>query len=156
MNLFRSVLGISAILLLNALLTSCGSKSGKETGTEVQNADSASYIRITDASKIEPDWSKENTIVYHTLAEPDVLHPTNGTSAIRSEIYQYTQMSLVRFDFQTLQIAPALLESMPTLNESGTAYDCKLRKDARWDDGTPITTADVVFYRHGQQMSRHR
>lgn len=145
MNLFRSALGISAILLLNALLTSCGSKSGKETGTEVQNADSDSYIRIADASKIEPDWSKENTIVYHTLAEPDVLHPTNGTSAIRSEIYQYTQMSLVRFDFQTLQIAPALLESMPTLNESGTAYDCKLRKDARWDDGTPITTADVVF-----------
>lgn len=145
MNLFRSVLGISAILLLSALMPSCGSKSGKETGTEVQNADSASYIRISDASKIEPDWSKENTIVYHTLAEPDVLHPTNGTSAIRSEIYQYTQMSLVRFDFQTLQIAPALLESMPVLNESGTAYDCKLRKDARWDDGTPITTADVVF-----------
>ncbi|MBL7916072.1 MAG: hypothetical protein JNL49_13645 [Bacteroidia bacterium] len=145
MNLFRSVLGISAILLLSALMTSCGSKSGKETGTEVQNADSASYIRISDASKIEPDWSKENTIVYHTLAEPDVLHPTNGTSAIRSEIYQYTQMSLVRFDFQTLQIAPALLESMPVLNESGTVYDCKLRKDARWDDGTPITTADVVF-----------
>ena len=51
----------------------------------------------------------------------------------------------IRDSFQTLQIAPALLESMPTLNESGTAYDCKLRKDARWDDGTPITTADVVF-----------
>jgi len=137
---------LAGSLLFVALFSSCGAKSGKndESGT-VNLSDSVNFIKIADASEFLPGWSKENTIVYHTIAEPDVLHPTNGTSAMRTEIFQFTQMSLFRFDFQTLQIAPALLKSMPEINALGTEYTCELRNEPRWDDGSPLTVDDVMF-----------
>lgn len=145
MNYFRTLLPPAYISLFTFFLASCSNNPKNATTETVSISESQNYIKIADASAVRPDWSKENTVVYHTLAEPDLLHPTNGTSAIRSEIYQYTQMSLVRFEFRSLEIEPALLAEMPVLNEAGTEYSCILRKDARWDDGSPVTARDVIF-----------
>lgn len=38
-----------------------------------------------------------------------------------------------------------MLEEMPTLLSDSISYSCKLRSDARWDDGTPVTFDDVLF-----------
>src|SRR6187549_1733318 len=133
------ILRISAIVFL-AFLAACNSNKAKNDGSgTVGLSDSVNYIKIADATEFLPDWSKTNTLVYHTIAEPDVLHPTNGTSVMRTELFQYTQMSLFRFDFRTLQIAPGLLTAMPELNSEGTEYTCELREEPRWDDGSPLT-----------------
>src|SRR5688572_12113104 len=129
MNLFRAWFLPVAGMFLMAFVSACNGKKGNagDSGT-VNLSDSVNFIKIADASEFLPGWSKVNTLVYHTIAEPDVLHPTNGTSSMRAEIFQFTQLSLFRFDFRTLQIAPALLKSMPQMNEEGTEYTCELRE----------------------------
>ena len=128
------------------MLISCSTKNSNNSGGDVIGiSDSVGYIKIEDAKELLPDWSKENILVYHTIAEPDLLHPTNGTSSMRTDIFQFTQMFLIRLDFQTLQIAPGLLKAMPVISEDGLSYDCELRDEPLWDDGQPLTAKDVVF-----------
>jgi len=129
-----------------SFLFSCSSKKNSSADSAVVGvSDSVSYVKIENSKDFLPDWSKENILVYHTIAEPDLLHPTNGTSSMRTDIFQFTQMFLIRLDFQTLQIAPGLLKSMPVLSPDGLSYDCELRGEPVWDDGTPFTNRDVVF-----------
>ncbi|MBL0343321.1 MAG: hypothetical protein IPP71_22150 [Bacteroidetes bacterium] len=126
--------------------TSCTTKNKNNSDSDVIGiSDSINYLKIADATQFLPDWSKENILVYHTIAEPDLLHPTNGTSSMRTDIFQFTQMFLIRLDFQTLQIAPGLLKAMPILSPDGLSYDCELRDEPRWDDGSKLTSNDVVF-----------
>ncbi len=142
----RALYLLATPVILMALLPACGGKNQNNPDSDTVNlSDTVDFIRIADAEEFLPGWSKENTLVYHTIAEPDVLHPTNGTSAMRTEIFQYTQMSLFRFDFRTLKIAPGLLKVMPDLNDTGTEYTCELRDDPRWDDDSPLTAEDVIF-----------
>ncbi|MBK7853583.1 MAG: hypothetical protein IPJ79_00495 [Bacteroidetes bacterium] len=61
-------------------------------------SDSVLFTHYQDAPYFKPEWSKENTLVYHVIAEADNLHPTNGTSYMRSEIMLYTQKFLVQTD----------------------------------------------------------
>jgi ABC-type transport system substrate-binding protein len=134
------------IVLPALLFSSCDQKKQDYNGSStVSLSDSVNFIRLEDAKEFLPGWSRVNAVVYHTIAEPDMLHPTNGTSAMRTEINQYTQMFLVQFDFRKLEIAPGLLSKMPEMQNNGTRYDCELREEPRWDDGTPVTANDVVF-----------
>lgn len=130
--------------LSTVLVVSCGNPAEKEVET-VALTDSSSYIRLPENGPFLANWSSVNTLVYHLPAEPDMLHPTNGTSAARAEILQYTQMYLVRTDMRTLEPAPALLEKYPVLEKDGVSYNCRLRKDVSWDNGAPITAEDVIF-----------
>lgn len=134
------------MILTGGLLFACSSKKKSSADSAVVGvSDSVSYVKIEDSKDFLPDWSKENILVYHTIAEPDLLHPTNGTSSMRTDIFQFTQMFLIRLDFQTLQVAPGLLKSMPVLSPDGLSYDCELRDEPVWDDGSPLTNKDVVF-----------
>ena len=146
MKYFRAFLVLCAFPFTCTLLSSCSSKKDSNNNSNVVGvSDSVNYIKIENAPAFLPDWSKQNILVYHTIAEPDLLHPTNGTSSMRTDIFQFTQMFLIRLDFQTLQIAPGLLKSMPVLSDDGLSYDCELRDEPLWDDGTPVTNRDVVF-----------
>lgn len=132
------------ILLLASLAASCNPKSPTEIST-LSISDSLKYIILPEDGPFSKDWSTSNSIVYHLSAEPDVLHPCNGFSSARAEIMQYTQMYLVRTDMRTLETVPALLTTYPTIKADGVSYDCEIRKDVKWDDGSPITAADVIF-----------
>lgn len=141
-QLLRKV--IVPIVLILSGCTSSHQNSG-ETGETSTLSDSILYIRIANAETVLPGWSAANTFVMHCIAEPDLLHPTNGTSGIRTEINQYTQMCLVRVDFRTLELAPALLKKMPVMEADGLTYTCELREEPRWDDGSLVTADDIVF-----------
>lgn len=41
--------------------------------------------------------------------------------------------------------APLIAKEMPTISADGKTYTFKLREDAKWTDGQPVTSADVVF-----------
>lgn len=145
MSAIRFTSRLVVLFLPLLLLAGCRSKNSTSPQQTESPGDSLGYIRISDAPKFLPGWSKENVIVYHTIAEPDQLHPTNATSSMAMDIFQYTQMSLIRIDMRTLDITPALLARLPELNPGGLSYDCELRRGCSWDDGTPITASDVVF-----------
>ncbi len=133
---------ISALLLLN----SCGGNSKKNTDIENQTvSDKQKFILLPDADSILPEWSTENIVVNHWVGDPDNLHPTNGTNTARSWVFQYTCNYILRSDVLNLDICPDLAVAMPEVSADHLQYTYTLRKDARWDDGTPITAEDCFF-----------
>jgi peptide/nickel transport system substrate-binding protein len=43
------------------------------------------------------------------------------------------------------EAAPAIAKDLPTVSADGKSYTFHLRQDAKWTDGTPVTSDDVVF-----------
>lgn len=128
------------------LLTACGGKG--KNGAEIDQAERSEnikYVELPNTDSILPEWSKENVVVVQVVGDPDNLHPTNGIQASRSWVFQYTSNAVMRTDLLNLSIAPDLAVDMPEISEDRLTYTYTLRKDARWDDGSPITAEDAVF-----------
>jgi peptide/nickel transport system substrate-binding protein len=133
---------MSAVYAL-LLFTSCGTDRKAEQQGETSTGASKSF---PDTTAFDPSWSKENTLVYHTVGEPDNLHPTNGSSAPRSEINLYLHMSLTMVDLKNQVVIPSLVKSAPAIDETGLQYTYELRSGPRWDDGSQVTVNDVSFF----------
>ena len=131
----------SAVILL--FFASC--TSDRKTAQQEEILFSATQS-FPDTSVPDPSWSKENTLVYHTTSEPDNLHPTNGSSAPRGEINLYLHMGLIAVDLKNQAVVPALVKSLPTVDKTGLEYTYELRQEPRWDDGSPLTIDDVIFF----------
>ena len=115
---------ITTALLLLAL-QGCKSKKASDSHT---NASNGNYIVLPDTTAFDPSWSKENVVVVHTISEPDNLHPTNGTTAIRAEIQMYTQMSLLQTDMRVPGVRPALCKDIPIASGDGLTFSFELRR----------------------------
>lgn len=140
---------LAAAAALIVSLSSCGNgdndQSNNANGENVSATDSIKYIKIADSDTFLPSWSKENTLIYHNIGEPNDMHPTNGTAAARTEINIYTQMFLMQADFHNLGVQPGVAKAMPKISENALEYTYELRTDVKWDDGSPLTAEDVIF-----------
>jgi peptide/nickel transport system substrate-binding protein len=87
----------------------------------------------------------KNILLVHFLAEPKSLHLTNDNSAYQRTIFHLTQKRLININITNNKLAPDLLESMPELQNDSLQYVCKLRQGIKWDNGQPLTVADVLF-----------
>nr|MBA3706745.1 hypothetical protein [Bacteroidota bacterium] len=152
MALYKTTLTQSAMLIaLITCIVSCS--GGGDTSSSVSEnkdsrnvgADEVKYIKIDDTKTFLPEWSKENVLVYHIIGEPDDMHPTNGTTAIRTEIMGYTQVTLVGIDFQKLTLRPVAIKKLPDISENGKEYTYELRNDIKFDNGQTLSVEDVIF-----------
>lgn len=89
--------------------------------------------------------AKNNVVVYHTIGEPDGMHPVNDNSGLRSEINSYTEIFLVTTDVKNNEPLPYLAKTLPAISENGKKYSYTLRNDMKWNDGNPVTAEDVIF-----------
>ncbi len=139
---------LTAIVALSA----CGGggsgtdKDKNKHGDNVSVTDAQKFIKIPDAEKVLDSWSKENTLIYHDIGEPDDMHPANGNSASKTEISQYTQVYLVQSDYQYLRPrAGQVCNDLPKISSDGLEYTYELNDRVKWDDGSPLTAEDVLF-----------
>lgn len=92
---------------------------------------------------------KANTITITFTQEPDSLNPMYTTqyfSGLTTELWLYGAWS---FD-DKLNLVPRIAKEIPTVDNGGVSKDgkvitIKLRPDAVWSDGVPITSDDFVF-----------
>jgi oligopeptide transport system substrate-binding protein len=77
-------------------------------------------------------------------AEPKDLDPHIVTGVPEHHILQNLFEPLVSKDPKTLQPVPGVAESW-TLDKSGKVYTFKLRKNAVWSNGDPVTAEDFVY-----------
>ena len=128
-------------------LASCGGgPADTSADAKVAGAGEATFVDNPDATDILPEWSKENTVVFHLIGEPDDMHPTNGSSATRSHINQYIHMFLVGTDLIELKGGrPGLVKAMPEVSADELRFTYELREEPRWDNGEPLTIEDVIF-----------
>lgn len=131
-------------------LVSCGGGNTNQGTSEADNtvaeAGDLTYIKVDDADEVNPEWSDENTVVFHVIGEPDDMHPTNGNSATRSFLHSYTQNYLMASDIIELKGArPDVAKGGPEISENELEFTYELREEPKWDDGTKLTAEDVVF-----------
>lgn len=133
----------------SVVLSSCGggdtSKASSEGKDKVAEVGELTYVQIPDATEIDPNWSKENTVVYHVIGEPDDMHPTNGNSATRTFLNNYTQNFVMASDIKMLDARPDVVKAWPEVSEDELEFTYELRDEPTWDDGTQLTVEDVIF-----------
>ena len=92
---------------------------------------------------------KGNIVVIHELGDPDKIQPSNSTSANSTYIEGNIFMTLLGNESTPpFKSYGYLAESTPKTTElyDGTVkYEYRLRDEATWDNGTPVTGADVLF-----------
>ena len=116
-------------------IASCGDK------TEVKVAEVKPAVSKEEAVKpVTGDW-----LVIHSLSDPEQLNPFTSSDSVSSEVNQYIFESLLTRDPRTLEFKPYIAESRPEISENKLAYTFKIRSDARFQDGRPVTGADVLF-----------
>jgi peptide/nickel transport system substrate-binding protein len=130
---------LSGILLL---MSSCF--KGKDSNEE-NSVTSPVYQPLPDPVAWKDDWKNDQIVTVQTLTDPDNLHPVNGTSQARTELNLYLHVSLLQTDLRTSEIRSGLCVSLPEISKDQLKLTFELRREPRWDDGTPITAADVIF-----------
>jgi oligopeptide transport system substrate-binding protein len=76
--------------------------------------------------------------------EPEDLDPQITTGMPENNIIRALFEGLVRKDPETLEPIPGVAESW-SLSDDGTVYTFRIRPDAKWSNGDPVTAADFVY-----------
>ncbi len=126
-------------------LVACGTKKPGQNGNPNDSTSIKAYRENPDATQCEPNWSKDNIVVNHWLNEPPTLHPTNEYTSNRNFVFGYIHSYLLLVDLRTLELKPDLVKALPTISADGLTYDFELKDGISWDDGSPITSEDVIF-----------
>ncbi len=84
---------------------------------------------------------EDNIITIAIREEPPQLDSTRATDASSGMILGHLMEGLLRMDLQD-RLQPALARDWQITPQGATF---KLRRDARWSDGEPITAADFLF-----------
>ncbi|MBI2990735.1 MAG: hypothetical protein HYY47_01145, partial [Deltaproteobacteria bacterium] len=86
------------------------------------------------------DW-----LVIHSLSDPEQLNPLTSNDSASSEVLGYIFESLLVRDPRTLELKPLIAETRPVISKDKLSYTFKIRPDVRFQDGRPLTGADVLF-----------
>lgn len=96
--------------------------------------------------------SVDDTIHVRVAKDPERLHPLIFPNPSAREIYQYIFLPLADYNRETLELEPLLITSLPEKQivtdgpyKGGVRFDVKIRPDAVWENGSPITAEDYVF-----------
>lgn len=77
------------------------------------------------------------------------MDPSLITSALDQDVVQKIYAGLVKevYDDATgkFKVVPDLAAGMPTISKDGLVYTFKIRPDAKFSDGTPVTAQDVIW-----------
>jgi peptide/nickel transport system substrate-binding protein len=121
--------------LVLLVVLGCGDK------TEVKVADTPSPVMAREPGKpVTGDW-----LVAHELSDPEQLNPLTSNDAGSADVLGYIFESLLTRDPKSLELIPALAEARPEISPDKRAYTFKIRRDAHFQDGRPLTGEDVLF-----------
>ncbi|PFK34094.1 peptide ABC transporter substrate-binding protein [Bacillus cereus] len=123
---------VAPVLAMSMALTACSTGGDKKTSTN-SSGDSKSGEKL--AAKQVLNRTETNEI--------PTMDVSKNTDTLGSQILGNTMEGLYRLDKDNKPI-PAAAESSTT-SEDGKKYTFKLRKDAKWSNGDPVTAKDFVY-----------
>ncbi|MBC6972868.1 peptide ABC transporter substrate-binding protein [Bacillus sp. Xin] len=124
---------VAPVLAMSMALTACSTGGDKKTSTNSSGSDSKSGEKL--AAKQVLNRTETNEI--------PTMDTSKSTDTLGSQILGNTMEGLYRLDKDNKPI-PAAAESSTT-SEDGKKYTFKLRKDAKWSNGDPVTAKDFVY-----------
>ena len=123
------------LILALLLVLGCGDK------TEVKVTDVKPVVSKPDPGKpVTGDW-----LVMHSLSDPEQLNPLTSNDSASSDILELIFEGLLSRDPRTLAFKPVIAETRPEISQDHLSYTFKIRKDAHFQDGRPVTGEDVLF-----------
>jgi len=147
------------VVLVSAVFISCGKKEAPTPAATVAPAAPAAPAAAPAAPVVAPAAKpapapvaaapapaakKELVFRISNGAEPESLDPALIQGVPEHRIYETIFEGLVAIDPESALAIPGVAESW-TISDDMTQYTFKLRKDAVWSDGVPITASDVVY-----------
>ncbi|OGI02162.1 MAG: hypothetical protein A2Y25_04800 [Candidatus Melainabacteria bacterium GWF2_37_15] len=133
------------IVLVGLVLFIIGNVLHIDRPTVKENQPAPSF-NMQVAKKFKKETGKYGGTLYNsTIGEgPKTFNPWNAKDNTSAEMGGLMFDGLVTTDAYTGQVKPLIAESFK-VDKTGTVYTVKLRKNLKWSDGKPITSADVAF-----------
>lgn len=110
------------------------------------------YLFVTGCQSDESVSSQNSTLTIRLASEPDNLNPTRSRSSTATPIEGLIIYPLAEYDPQTFELSPLMVEALANQEEitegpfaGGTRFSYRMRDEAVWDDGSPVTGHDYAF-----------
>lgn len=128
----KKLTSIIGIALVGAMaLTGCGNgSSSTASATGTTEASSGSEVSTTG----------EKIVRVVSGGEPGSLHPALAQGTHESVILDHVYEGLMKRNEKS-EIVPGMAESY-TMSDDGLTYTFKIREDAKWSNGDPVTAQD--------------
>ncbi|MCS6593195.1 peptide ABC transporter substrate-binding protein [Bacillus cereus] len=123
------------VLAMSVALTACSGSGVEKKTTTTSNSGEEKKSDIKYAAKQVLNRTENQEI--------PTMDTSKSTDTLGAQILGNTMEGLYRLDKDNKPI-PAAAESS-TKSEDGKKYTFKLRKDAKWSNGDPVTAKDFVF-----------
>lgn len=120
MDVSKSFKFISVILILSLVLAACSSNGGKEGSNDSESLD----LQIN--------------------GDVPTMDSAMATDALSFDMFFQTMEGLYTLDKDDKAI-PAVAKGEPKISNDGKKWTIKLREDAKWSNGDPVTAHDFVF-----------
>lgn len=138
----RVIVLVLVLLTLSMLLnTGCSLITPRPTPTP-RSTNTPAATRPTPTAAV-PQTPGGNLIMTLAARDPTTIDPALVGETVGSFVVLQLFSGLVRLD-ENLEVQPDLAETWD-ISEDGLTYTFTLRSDARFADGTPITTEDVRY-----------
>ena len=119
---------VVALLLVATLAAGCATAPAASTEADVAAAPAGDLITVRLA----------------TVSEPSTLDPNLAQDFFSITPIEQMFLGLTNLNNVTSEIEPELAESW-TVSDDGTVWTFKLRQDAMWSDGNPVTAKDIEY-----------
>ncbi len=148
----RAVIALLVVALSLSVFVGCEKKatstSEATTTTTTTTTTSTAPVatKATVATEAPAAKAEPEKVVFRVSngAEPESLDPAKIQGVPEHRLFEGLFEGLIVFDPKTAEGVPGVAESW-TVSEDGTVYTFKLRENAKWSDGTPVTANDVVY-----------
>lgn len=141
MNWKRWSLFLALIMAMSLFLAACnGDDKGKDAETPEKTDDQAEE-KPKDEGEAEEDV--DQTFNVNIKSEPPSLHPGLATDTTSGAVLNQTFEGLMRVNQQS-EIEEAMAESYE-MSDDGLTYTFKIRQDAKWSNGDPVTAQDFEY-----------
>ncbi len=117
-----------AVLLVAMLAAGCATAPAPAAPSEAAAAPTGDQITLRLA----------------TVSEPSTLDPNLAQDYFSITPIEQMFLGLTNLNNVTSEIEPELAESW-TVSDDGTVWTFKLRQDAMWSDGNPVTAKDIEY-----------
>lgn len=127
------ILLLAVLMVLNLFLVGCqGNKEDQTIGD------------AEDIGEADKGYEGPKILDYYINAEPQTLNTQRMYGAPDMQLANMFSEGLMRAGKEEGKAVPGVAESF-TVNGDGTIYTFKLRSDAKWMDGSPVTAEDFFF-----------
>ncbi|EPY7704016.1 peptide ABC transporter substrate-binding protein [Bacillus cereus group sp. Bc222] len=127
---------VAPVLAMSMALTACSGSGGEKKSTTTSSGGG-------EEKKSEIKYAAKQVLNRTENQEIPTMDVSKSTDTLGSQILGNTMEGLYRLDKDNKPIPAAAESSMKS--EDGKKYTFKLRKDAKWSNGDPVTAKDFVY-----------